>query len=115
MTAKETAIKITNALNSKKAQDIKVLHIEDLTIVTDYFVIANGTSNTQVKALAEEVEFQLEQEGIRPRHIETSETRNWVLLDYNAVIVHIFLPEAREFYDLERLWADGVPVEVELD
>lgn len=113
MTARETAIAIANALDDKKAQDIKVLQIEDLTVVTDYFVIANGTSTTQVKALAEEVEFQLEKKGIRPKHIESSENRSWILMDYNAVIVHIFLPEAREFYDLERLWADGLPVELD--
>jgi len=115
MQAKETAIHIAKALDGKKAQDIKVLHIEDLTVVTDYFVIASGTSNTQVRALAEEVEFQLELQGVRPKHIEASENRSWILLDYNSVIVHVFLPEAREFYDLERLWADGVPIEVELD
>ncbi len=114
MTARETAIAIANALDDKKAQDIKVLQIEDLTVVTDYFVIANGTSTTQVRALAEEVEFQLEQKGVRPKHIESSENRSWILMDYNSVIVHIFLPEAREFYDLERLWADGLPVELDM-
>lgn len=109
----EFAKKIAKILDNKKASDIKVLKIQDLTILADYFVIASGTSNTQVKALAEEVEYKLSQEGIEPNHVEGASSRSWILLDYGSVVVHVFYPETREFYDLERLWADAEPVEME--
>lgn len=110
----ELAARITRLLDKKKAQDVKVLKVRDLTILTDYFVIASGTSTTQVKSLAEEVEFQLEQEGIRPLRTEGYDSKNWILLDFGEVIVHVFYPQAREFYDLEHLWADADPVEIDL-
>lgn len=106
---------IAKALDSKKALDIKALRVEDLTVLADYFVIASGTSNTHVGSLAEEVEYKMSQAGIEPSRVEGADSRNWVLLDYGAVVVHVFYPEAREFYALERLWADGVPVELHLD
>lgn len=114
MQPKELAFAAAKALNSKKGRDIRVLHIEDLTVVTDYIVIAAGTSGTQVKALAEEVEFKLEQEGVKTLRAEGYQAKNWILLDYGSVIVHVFSPEAREYYDLERLWADGIPEELPL-
>ena len=77
--------------------------------------IASGSSTTQVRSLAEEVEFQLEQQGVRPLRTEGYDSKNWILLDYGEVIVHVFYPQAREFYDLEHLWADADPVEVQLD
>lgn len=110
----ELAARIARLLDKKKAQEVKVLKVRDLTILTDYFVIASGTSTTQVKSLAEEVEFQLEQEGVRPLRTEGYDSKNWILLDYGEVIVHVFYPQAREFYDLEHLWADADPVEIEL-
>lgn len=110
----EKIVKITvNALDSKKALNIKVLKIEELSSIADYFVIANGTSSTQIKALADEVEFKLEQEGIRIGHREGYADGRWVLLDYGPVIVHIFHPEAREFYNLEKLWADANEVDAQ--
>ncbi len=111
MTALDTALSAARLLDNKKAKEIEVLRIEDLTTVTDYFVLATGTSNTQVRALAEEVEEGLSKRGLSPLHVEGADSRSWVLLDYGAVIVHVFLPEARRFYDLERLWADGKPVQ----
>lgn len=114
MEAKELAFAAAKALNSKKGRDIRVLHIEDLTVVTDYIVIGGGGSATQVKALAEEVEFQLQQQGVKALRTEGYPAKNWILLDYGAVIVHVFNPEAREYYDLERLWADGTPQELPL-
>ena len=115
MESKQLAEKIAHILNEKKAQDIQALKIQDLTVLADYFVLATGTSNTQVRALADEVEFVLAKEGIEPLHSEGYETKSWILLDYNSVIVHIFYPDARKFYDLERLWADAVPVELNLE
>lgn len=114
MESKELAMKIAQALDSKKAQDIRVLQIRDLTVIGDYFVIAGGSSSTQVQALAGEVEYQLDQLGVKPSHVEGQDTRNWILMDYGSVIVHIFDPQARSYYNLERLWADAVPVELEL-
>ena len=111
MTTEQMLKVAVNALSSKKAVDIKVLKIEKLTIVGDYFVICNGTSVTQIKALADEVEFQLEQAGTRVLHREGYGSGSWVLLDYGTLIVHIFHPNSREFYNLEKLWADAVEID----
>lgn len=111
----ELATHIARILDIRKAQDIKVIKVRDLTVLTDYFVIAEGTSTTQVKSLAEDLEFYLEQEGVRPLRTEGYDTKNWILLDYGEVIVHLFYPQAREFYDLEHLWADADPVEIDFD
>lgn len=104
----ETSIQ---ALEDKKARDIKVLEVGDLTMVAEYFIIASGTSTTQVKALASEVEHVLLQKGVRPVHVE-GKTTGWILLDYGTVLVHVFLEEEREHYNLERLWADAQTVEI---
>lgn len=100
------------ALDDKKALDVKLLRVTDLTVLADYFLIASGTSNTHVGALAEEVDFQLGQAGIEPSKIEGDKGKSWILLDYGALVVHVFYPETREFYALERLWADAEPVEL---
>ena len=113
MTSLELATVAAKAMDSKKAKDIRVLKVEDLTVLTDYFVIGTGSSATQVKALADEVEYQLGQAGVKPLRREGMDARNWILLDYGTVIVHVFYPETREFYDLEHLWADATPVEIE--
>ncbi len=97
---------IVKALDDKKAEDITVLKVSSLTIVADYFVIAAGTSNTHVRALAAEVEFKMHEAGFEPRQIEGKAT-GWILLDYHDVIIHIFTPDQRENYNLEKLWADG--------
>jgi ribosome-associated protein len=102
---------VVKAIDSKKGENIQVIGITDLTIIADYFVIATGTSSTQVKALAEEVEYKLEQQGIEPHHIEGRNTP-WVCLDYNSVVVHIFYKEQRDFYQLERLWEDGEKIDL---
>ncbi len=98
---------IVKILDDKKAKEIRLLKVQDLTVLSDYFVIATGTSTTQVGALVDEVDHQLSQRGIEPLRKEGAATRNWVLLDYGSVVVHIFHPEAREFYALEHLWADA--------
>lgn len=112
LTSKELVKVAVQALDGKKGKDIKVLHTEDQTSLADYFVICNGTSNTQVKALAEAVEFAMTQAGEEPHHIEGHRGGEWTLLDYSAVVVHVFTEEAREFYSLERLWSDAAPVDV---
>ena len=110
MTSLEEAKKIAEVLDSKKAQEVKVLKVADLTFVAEYFVLATGTSSTQVKSLAEEVEFQMKEAGV-PGHLE-GKASDWYLIDLGSVICHIFEPSAREYYNLERLWADAEEIEV---
>ena len=104
----EVAVK---ALSSKKAEKITALKVKDITVLANYFVIASGTSSTQVKALADEVEYELSQKGIEPSHIEGRAT-GWILLDYSSVIVHVFTGESREYYNLERLWSDAAQIDI---
>lgn len=105
----ETAVK---ALDSKKAEDICVIRISDKTIIGDYFVIANGTSSTHTKALADEVEYQLGEAGVKPKQVSGANGSNWIVLDYSDVIVHVFSKDMREFYNLERLWRDGENIDI---
>lgn len=112
MTDKEEFEIAVKALDSKKAEKITVLKVADLTILANYFVIASATSTTQVKALADAVEYHLKQAGVTPKSIEGIQSRNWIVLDYIDVIVHVFTEEAREFYQLEHLWADGENVDI---
>lgn len=107
MTPKDMALLAAKALDSKKAKEIKVIEIGDLTTLADYFVIAAGTSNTQISALSDVVEEYLKREGEMALRREGYRDGTWVLLDYGSIAVHIFSEEAREFYDLERLWRDG--------
>lgn len=109
--AKEIALKVAKILDSKKAKDIKILYVNKQTIIADYFVIAQGSSRTQVNALADEVEYKLGLEGIDPAKIEGRGQGTWVLLDYDSVLVHVFNPESRSFYNLEKLWAEGEEIE----
>lgn len=99
-------------LDSKKATDLVVLDIREVTSLGDYFVVASGTSTTQVKALAGELEDKLAEQKIEPRRIEGESSAMWVLMDYGDVIVHIFNHETRDFYCLERLWADAPKLDV---
>ena len=108
--SKTLAIEIAKILDKKKAQDVRVLKVDSLTVLTDYFVIASGTSTTQVGSLADEVEYELSQSGIEPHTTEGFDSKNWVLLDYSSVIVHVFTQEAHDYYDLGRLWADATVV-----
>lgn len=112
MTDREELEIVVKALDSKKADDITALKVGDLTILANYFVIASATSTTQVKALADEVEYQMQQKGIAPKSIEGAQARDWIVLDYIDVVVHVFHREARDFYQLERLWADGEKVDI---
>ena len=104
-----SAVKI---LDGKKAEDIRVIKIGDLTILADYFIIADGTSSTQTKALADEVEFRLKQQGREPKQVQGNNGSNWIILDYSDVVIHIFYKETRDFYNLERLWSDGEDIDI---
>jgi ribosome-associated protein len=110
MEPKQLATQIAHILDQKKATRVKVLRVHDLTVMADYFVIASGTSSTHVRSLSEEVEFQLKEAGVEPLRTEGFNTQNWFILDYGSVIVHVFSPDARDFYDLDHLWADGEEV-----
>ncbi len=101
-----------NALNEKKAVGLSALKVADLTVLTEYFLMATATSAPHVRALAEEVEFKLEEAGIKPHHIEGRST-GWVLLDYGSVIVHVFNKESREFYNLDKMWNDAEEIDLE--
>ncbi|MDD6527447.1 MAG: ribosome silencing factor [Oscillospiraceae bacterium] len=111
MTELEKALATVKILDKKKAIDLKAIHITDYSIVADYFVIATGTSNTHVKSLADELEYEMSQLGIEPTHIEGKAT-GWIVLDYGTVIVHIFTGESRAYYNLERLWSDAEDVDL---
>ena len=113
MTSLETAKLAAKVLDSKKGIDIKIIKIADISSITDYFVIATGGSNTHVKTLAEEVEFKLDEAGISVTHVDGHRSDTWIVLDYVDVIVHVFSEEAREYYDLERLWQDGEVIDIE--
>ena len=111
--AKEIALKAAKILDSKKARDVKIIRVNEQTIIADYFVIAGGTSRTQVNSLADEVEYKLGLEGINPSKVEGRGQGTWVLLDYDSVLIHVLNPQSREFYNLEKLWAESTPVEFE--
>ncbi len=112
MTSLETARLAVKSLCSKKGLDIRLIKIQDISSIADYFVIATGTSNTQVKALADDVEYRLDKAGISVSHIEGYRSDSWILLDYVDVIVHVFSEEARDYYSLERLWQDGEQIDI---
>ena len=112
LNAKEMIAAAVKALDDRKCRDLKVLYTADQTTLADYFVICSGTSNTQVRALAEAVEEALSKAGEEPHHIEGHRGGQWTLMDYSSVVVHIFTDEGREFYALERLWSDAQPVDV---
>ena len=107
----EVAKAIETFLDNKKGRDIKVLHVEDVSNIADYFVVCTATSNTHVKALSGEVEYQLERRGVTPYHIEGRDNNSWVVLDYCNVFVHIFNREARDFYNLDKLYENTTPIE----
>ena len=111
MNAQEILKTAAQALDNKKAENISAVRVEDLTALAEYFLIATATSNTHVRALTDEVEDTLTALGERPHHIE-GKSSGWIVLDYRSVIVHIFTPEQREFYGLDRMWSDGEAVDL---
>ena len=111
MTSLEKAKNIAKILDKKKAIDIIGIETKELTVMSDYFVIASGTSNTHVRALAYEVDDEMKKLGVEVDHIEGRAT-GWILLDYNDVLVHVFQPESRQYYNIERLWNDAARVDL---
>lgn len=112
MNSKDMALELAKALDSKKGQNIQVLRTGDLTTLADYFVICTATSTTQIKALSDICEKVMKENGEPPHHVEGHRGGTWVLMDFSAVVVHIFDDEARKFYDLERLWKDAETVDL---
>ena len=112
LTAKEVAYEVTKALDEKKGMDIKLLRISEVSTLADYFLICTGTSNTHVKTLCDYAEYTLEQLGEPMLGREGHRGNSWELLDYGSIVVHVFTEEAREFYALERLWADAEQVDI---
>ena len=107
MLSKDLAKLAIAGLDEKKAQDIKIIDISEVSVMADYFIIASGTNRNQVQAMADNVEEKLHKEGVNPRQIEGYQTANWILMDFNDIIVHIFNEEDRLFYNLEKIWMDG--------
>lgn len=107
LSAKEVALAVTKALDEKKGIDIKLLKIDKVSSLADYFVICTGTVNTHVKTLCDYAEYTMEQLGEPMLGREGHRGNSWELLDFGSVVVHVFTDEARKFYDLERLWADA--------
>ena len=110
--SRELAEIAVKALDSKKGKEIRLIRIDKITTLAEYFVICTGTSNTQINALCDAVEKELTEKGEEPLHREGYRGGTWVLLDYGCVVVHVFNDEARKFYCLEHLWADGEEVDL---
>ena len=102
------AQKIADVLEDKKAKDIRIVDIKELSTLADYFVLSSGTSVTHIKMLSDEVEKRMEEENVKILHREGYNSARWILIDYGSVVVHIFHEEDRDFYNLERLWSDGM-------
>ena len=107
LSAKEVALAVTKALDEKKGIDIKLLRIDKVSSLADYFIICTGTVNTHVKTLCDYAEYTMEQLGESMLGREGHRGNSWELLDFGSVVVHVFTDEARKFYDLERLWSDA--------
>lgn len=110
---KEMAKLAIDALEDKKAEDIRVIDISEVSVIADYFIIASGNNRSQVQALIDNVEEKLGRAGHEPKQIEGYDAANWVLMDYKDIIVHVFDQENRLFYDIERIWRDGKNVSLE--
>ena len=112
LTAKEVALQVTKALDEKKGMNIKLLKIDHVSTLAEYFLICTGTSNTHVKTLCDYAEYAMEQMDEPLIGREGHRGNSWELLDYGAVVIHVFTEEARQFYNLERLWADAEVVDL---
>lgn len=110
--AAEVAKVIADVLDAKKGRDVKIIHVEEKTVIAEYFVLCTGNSSTQVKGLVGEVEYQLERRGVKPYNVEGRDNNSWILMDYSNIIVHVFSREARDFYNLDKLYGDSSTVSV---
>lgn len=104
---------IYHALDDKKAKDIVIIDVRHITLIADYFIFASGENYNQVQAMANSVEEEMAKLERNPRHLEGYQSANWILMDYNDIIVHIFYKEDRAFYDLDRIWKDGIRINLE--
>lgn len=111
--SRELAKLVYKALDEKKSEDIRVIEISEISILADYFIIANGNSSSQVDAMVDAVEEALAKIGCNPKRVEGVSSSGWILLDYGDIVVHIFSKEDRLFYDLERIWRDGKAISAE--
>lgn len=111
--SKEMAKVAYDALDEKLGKDIRIIKIDEVSVIADYLIIANGQNSLQIVALTDNVEMKMAQNGIESKRIEGNKKSTWILMDYGDVIVHVFSPEDRLFYDLERIWRDGKTVERE--
>jgi ribosome-associated protein len=107
----DLVVAAARAAASKQGRDVAILDVRDLIVITDYFLIASGASDRQVRTIAEEIEKSVRDKGLRPVRREGEREGRWVLLDFVDFVAHVFLEEDREFYDLERLWSDAPRVE----
>lgn len=112
MTSRELVESAVKVLDTRKAEDIKVIDIGGISIIADYFLIASGNSTTQVRSLSDELQEKLSLLGVEPRRVEGVQSASWIILDYGDVILHVFYKETRQFFNLERLWADGKTVDI---
>lgn len=113
MEAKEMAKLAIKAMEDKKAEDISLIDISEVSVIADYFLIASGSNRSQIQAIIDNVEETLGRAGAALKQIEGYDTANWVLMDYGDIIVHVFDRDNRLFYDLERIWRDGKKVDIE--
>lgn len=111
MTSLEKAQAVIKILDKKKASDIRLIKTQELTVVSDYFIIASGTSSTHVRSLADEVDDGMKELNVEVDHVEGRAT-GWILLDFGDILVHIFDPQSREYYNIERLWSDAANVDI---
>ena len=114
MTSKEMTKLAINALEDKKAEDIRIIDISEVSVLADYFIIASGSNRSQVQALSDNVEETLGRAGCPVKQVEGYDTANWILLDFGDIIVHVFDNENRLFYDLERIWRDGKLIDTDM-
>ncbi len=112
MTTQQLVKLAYHALEDKKAVDIHILDIREVSILADYFIIASGENKNQIQAMIDNVQEELEKQGLQPRQIEGYDTAGWILMDYGDIIVHVFSTEDRLFYDLERIWRDGKSIDI---
>ena len=109
--SKEMVKVIVDALNDKKAEDIRIIDISNVSVISDYFVIANGSNPNQIQALVDNIEEKMSKAGYTEPRVEGYNSASWILLDYEDVIVHVFSRDDRQFYNLEKVWSDGISVE----
>ena len=111
--SKEMARLAYQAMEDKKARDIRIIDISEISVLADYFLIASGSNKNQVQAMVDNVQEELHKAGFVPKQVEGYNSANWILLDYGDIIIHVFDEENRLFYDLERIWRDGSVITAE--